>query len=1016
MHQIPIENSRQEVKAGRQRTERMSSISRKRSWPWKFLLIINLLSLAVLTSCIPEEVMEITDSSVKNLTSSEPSVKESTSALVHRHQNHNKDHHHQRRHQQQKRNDGEHEEGVTNDHPTEENEPDNHSASSAPALFEGDTDVFPFGYWIRVAQAKAMAISVENGTIPKLEVPSHIMKPGLCSKENQDKCRSIDSKCADEEAKRLHEELRENEEMDTKSKMPEYMQAIWNKCGNNYSYTQFDDNDTLFAPNNIVNPRIMFHCNSHVASTEFVSNFRMEYPGSIAPPSYIPSDVIPRYFVIEMAHQRGKWEIPSVQPYWFFRFNTKVDETYQIRVTAVSPKYIYPPVMSDPIKIYEYSKLEHIKKKTAQPLNLRANVSVDNGAARPSPSALLRWESGSGYNASCDFDVFYMDEDVYQTERKKAEESFWVKFDSLKFETNYTIKVIEKFGGNLESEALSMTLHVPSCFELRGYSFDLCRPPPPKNVRLVNATETSFWIKWDPPNYANASNRIISYNLTVHWIYTTPSVDKYNTHKIFSGGVPGNTTAIEIKNKSHPSSQFRVLVTAISSSGPSASSWDVFYLNGPSYNAWTVRKMLILFFALFGVIGLVGFFCLIKNFHERRQRRKERQEKFENYEKEDLQLPQIDRDAAKWEIDYCNLSLGDQIGEGYFGLVRRGVLSQRGRKLTVAVKTLRDDVNRDPKKCLEEFEILKNLDPGHVHVVGLIGIVKSDVPLLVVEFCDGGNLQMFLRQADTKNFGRKYSPSATPSTSGGSSMARYSAEKKVQVRMVTNDAYFASNGIEQPQQELTLVDLLSFSRQIACGMEFLSTNKVVHRDLATRNILLSGRNRILKISDFGLSKDVYEQNLYKISSKGSIPVKWLAPECLLKDVYTIESDVWSYGILLWEIFTYGGCPYPGVETRKVFDLLKDGYRMDRPEHCPQDLYVLMKACWEEEPCDRPDFTSIRLILEDIIEKTTQVTYLNLETANPSSCDYTNTGHEPPLPPSRKPLPRIPFQRMDDDSI
>ncbi|ODN05359.1 Fibroblast growth factor receptor 3 [Orchesella cincta] len=198
--------------------------------------------------------------------------------------------------------------------------------------------------------------------------------------------------------------------------------------------------------------------------------------------------------------------------------------------------------------------------------------------------------------------------------------------------------------------------------------------------------------------------------------------------------------------------------------------------------------------------------------------------------------------------------------------------------------------------------------------------------------------------------------------------------------------------------------------------EFLSTNKVVHRDLAARNILLSGRNRILKISDFGLSRDVYEQNLYKISSKGSIPVKWLAPECLLKDVYTMKSDVWSYSILLWEIFTYGGCPYPGVSTNNVFDLLKNGYRMDRPEHCPEDVYELMRTCWEEEPCDRPDFTAIRLILEDIIEKTTQVTYLNLETGTGSQGDenYRNTGHEPPLPPSRKPLPRIPFQRMDEN--
>ncbi|KAF3848469.1 hypothetical protein F7725_014966 [Dissostichus mawsoni] len=166
-----------------------------------------------------------------------------------------------------------------------------------------------------------------------------------------------------------------------------------------------------------------------------------------------------------------------------------------------------------------------------------------------------------------------------------------------------------------------------------------------------------------------------------------------------------------------------------------------------------------------------------------------------------------------------------------------------------------------------------------------------------------------------------------------------------------------SDSQQEAMDRLEVRELVSAAYQVSRGMDYLASRKCIHRDLAARNVLVTEDN-VMKIADFGLARDVHHIDYYKKTTNGRLPVKWMAPEALFDRIYTHQSDVWSFGVLLWEIFTLGGSPYPGVPVEELFKLLKEGHRMEKPSACPQELYRMMRDCWHAVPARRPTFSQL----------------------------------------------------------
>ncbi|XP_061765983.1 fibroblast growth factor receptor 2-like isoform X6 [Nerophis ophidion] len=310
-------------------------------------------------------------------------------------------------------------------------------------------------------------------------------------------------------------------------------------------------------------------------------------------------------------------------------------------------------------------------------------------------------------------------------------------------------------------------------------------------------------------------------------------------------------------------------------------------------------------------------------------------------------IPEYDLpEDPRWEFSRDRLTLGKPLGEGCFGQVvmaeALGIDKDKPKEaLTVAVKMLKDDATeKDLSDLVSEMEMMKMIGK-HKNIINLLGACTQDGPLyVIVEYASKGNLREYLRARRPPGMEYSYD------------IGRVSDE------------------------QLTFKDLVSCTYQVARGMEYLASQKCIHRDLAARNVLVTESN-VMKIADFGLARDVHNIDYYKKTTNGRLPVKWMAPEALFDRVYTHQSDVWSFGVLMWEIFTLGGSPYPGIPVEELFKLLKEGHRMDKPGNCTNELYMMMKDCWHAISSHRPTFKQLVEDLDRILTLNTNEEYLDL---------------------------------------
>ncbi|XP_064201963.1 focal adhesion kinase 1-like isoform X5 [Anguilla rostrata] len=271
--------------------------------------------------------------------------------------------------------------------------------------------------------------------------------------------------------------------------------------------------------------------------------------------------------------------------------------------------------------------------------------------------------------------------------------------------------------------------------------------------------------------------------------------------------------------------------------------------------------------------------------------------------------------ARDYEIQRERIELGRCIGEGQFGDVHQGMyLIPESPPLAVAVKTCKNCTSDSVReKFLQEALTMRQFD--HPHIVKLIGVITENPVWIIMELCTLGELRSFLQL-------RKYN--------------------------------------------LDLASLILFAFQLSTALAYLESKRFVHRDIAARNVLVSSTDSV-KLGDFGLSRYMEDSSYYK-ASKGKLPIKWMAPESINFRRFTSASDVWMFGVCMWEILMYGVKPFQGVKNNDVIGRIENGERLPMPHNCPPTLYSLMTKCWAYDPSRRPRFTELKAQLSTILEE------------------------------------------------
>ncbi|XP_063213423.1 high affinity nerve growth factor receptor [Chroicocephalus ridibundus] len=305
--------------------------------------------------------------------------------------------------------------------------------------------------------------------------------------------------------------------------------------------------------------------------------------------------------------------------------------------------------------------------------------------------------------------------------------------------------------------------------------------------------------------------------------------------------------------------------------------------------------------------------------------------KLEGLKSNFIENPQYFCDACVRHVQRRDIVLKWELGEGAFGKVFLAEcynLVPEQEKMLVAVKALKEVTESARLDFHREAELLTVLQ--HEHVVKFYGVCTEGEPLVMLfEYMKHGDLNRFLRS---------HGP----------------------------DAKMLEQGPGQAGGPLRLGHLLQIATQIASGMVYLASLHFVHRDLATRNCLV-GHDLVVKIGDFGMSRDIYSTDYYRVGGRTMLPIRWMPPESILYRKFTTESDIWSFGVVLWEIFTYGKQPWYQLSNTEAIECITQGRELERPRACPPEVYAIMQSCWQREPQQRRPIKEIHGRLQSLVK-------------------------------------------------
>ncbi|XP_021358895.1 tyrosine-protein kinase receptor torso-like, partial [Mizuhopecten yessoensis] len=553
--------------------------------------------------------------------------------------------------------------------------------------------------------------------------------------------------------------------------------------------------------------------------------------------------------------------------------------------------------------------------------------------------------------------------------RRETPPDFVYWMNRLQFDCNYTVSIYSYPSPLFTrgSNVTKITFLTLGCLNATMFNYTVCNPEEPRNI---SATVTKFYMTdgmlrgnttfvWETPPHVGPNNKLTGYIL--EWSKKVP---------LHMGPLedPDKGSLTLFPNQSshvipemHWNSEYRIQLRATSVGGTSDPITTVVDIGVVGYRDEPKNNTSATILGMSVAVSILIMSAAILLFRHTNRKRRAFQETNPLY---DNACASTGCDGPiildEYEVEFSRLLLLNTLGEGAFGKVVKAELlipGKNAKKGIVAVKMLKDHPDVVERRSLfKEIEAMKQLG-HHPNIVSIIGCCTKNDNLicLIMDYCPLGDLRQYLHRI-------------RPQTQYESSPKLKHEDSGMFSDMTEN------TNAESDTQPITQTRLLSYARQIAIGMEYLAEKKYVHRDLAARNILMSDFD-CLKLSDFGLTRDVYETNIYQPTSARKLPYKWMAIEAIYDQIFTTKSDVWSFGIVLWEIVTFGGSPYPGIPNKDLFRLLKDGYRMENPGNCSADIYQLMLSCWHPKPQGRPAFINLRQKLEAMLEVTEA--YINL---------------------------------------